>query len=253
LTVSALDLQSEKDPDSLVQKHGVDRFLELLGNATDIFEFALKEWAADVKDLSGREKSDRLEGFIPLLSAVADPVIRNDAAQRIADAFRLEFDTIWSRVRGKTAGATERQVSRTVPTGEKFVLTAVVQGKVASEKLNLLQEGFFGDPACKALFSLIKTGVSAGQPIDYSEIATHLRGEAELTLLSEVTLTEDLEDAAVARLDEVLIPMQKAYIERRKREIQQDIEEAVRSGDQQRERRLDAEKLELSRMSSTLK
>ncbi|HEV2719539.1 MAG TPA: DNA primase, partial [Thermoanaerobaculia bacterium] len=84
LAVSALDLQGEKDPDSLVQKYGVDRFLELLGNATDIFGFALKEWAVDVGTLTGREKSERIEGFVPLLGAVTDPVVRNDAAQRIA-------------------------------------------------------------------------------------------------------------------------------------------------------------------------
>jgi replicative DNA helicase len=130
---------------------------------------------------------------------------------------------------------------------------AVVQGRISRGGVDAIQEGFFSDSACKTLFSIIKSAISAGQPIDYSEIATHLKGEAELTLLSEVTLTEDLEDAAVARLDEVLIPMQKAYIERRKREIQQDIEEAVRNGDQELVMRLHNEKIQLSRMSSTLK
>ncbi len=253
LTVSALDLQGEKDPDSLVQKYGVDRFLEVLGNATDIFEFALKEWAGDVKNLSGREKADRVEAFVPLLSAVTDPVIRNDAAQRIADGFHLEFETVWSRVKGRAASQPERQMSRSVPSGEKFVLMAVVQGRIAGERLSGLDEDFFSDSACKTLFSIIKSEFSGGQPIDYSQIATHLRGEAELTLLSEVTLTEDLDESAIARLDEVLIPMQKAHIERRKRDIQREIEEAVRSGDHDRERRLDAEKLDLSRMLNALK
>ena len=253
LTVAALDLQGEKDPDSLVQKHGVDRFLEVLGNASDIFDFALKEWGGNVRTLSGREKSDRVEAFMPLLGAVVDPVVRNDAAQRIADGFHLEFESVWSKVRGKATAPAERQMSRAVPSGEKFVLTAVLQGRLEKEKLEAIPEAFFSDPACKTLFSLIKSEISAGQPIDYSQIATHLRGEAELTLLSEVTLTEELEDAPLARLDEVLIPMQKAYIERRKREIQQDIEEAVRSGDRDRERKLDTEKLELSRMLSSLK
>ena len=253
LTVSALDLQGEKDPDTLIQNQGVDRFLELLGNATDIFDFALKEWASNVKMLTGREKADRVEAFMPLLSAVVDPVVRNDAAQRIADGFHLEFETVWSKVRGKAAGPVERQVVRAVPSGEKFVLTALVQGRLGRDKVEGIKEGFFSDPACRTLFSITKSAISAGQPIDYSEIATHLKGEAELTLLSEVTLTEDLEDVALGRLDEVLIPMQKAYIERRKREIQQDIEEAVRNGDHSRERQLDTEKLELSRMLSTLK
>src|SRR5436309_13181204 len=131
LTVSALDLQGEKDPDSLVQKHGVDRFLEILGNASDIFEFALREWATDVARLSGREKSDRVEAFVPLLGAVIDPVIRNDAAQRIADAFRLEFETVWSRVRGRAAApAQERQKSAPQSNAEKWILRAALQGKL---------------------------------------------------------------------------------------------------------------------------
>src|SRR5438128_2408188 len=124
LTVSALDLQGEKDPDTLVQKHGVDRFLELLGNATDIFDFALREWAGDVSQLTGREKSERIEGFVPLLGAVTDPVVRNDAAQRIADAFRLEFETVWQRVRGKSSAprGVERAPRPAGATAEKTIL-----------------------------------------------------------------------------------------------------------------------------------
>ena len=98
-----------------MQKHGVDRFLELLGNATDIFDFALKEWAGDVSQLTGREKSERVEGFVPLLGAVTDPVVRNDAAQRIADAFRLEFETVWSRVRGKASAPRRVERQRRMP------------------------------------------------------------------------------------------------------------------------------------------
>jgi DNA primase len=253
LTVSALDLQGEKDPDSVVQKHGVDRFLELLSNATDIFEFALREWAGNVKALTGREKSDRVEAFMPLLGAVVDPVVRNDAAQRIADGFHLEFETVWSKVRTKAAAPAERQMTRAVPSGEKFVLTTVVQGRLPKEKVDDIPVGFFTDPACKTLFSIIKSEISAGQPIDYSQIATHLRGEAELTLLSEVTLTEDLDEAVLARLDEVLIPMQKGYIERRTQEIQRELVEAERSADEDRVARLWIERRDLLRMLSKLK
>ena len=94
MNVEALDLQGEKDPDTLVQSRGVDGFLEVLSHALDIFEFGLREWAKDAASLTGREKSERVEQFMPLLSAVSDPVVRNEAAQRIADAFRLEFETV---------------------------------------------------------------------------------------------------------------------------------------------------------------
>jgi DNA primase len=254
MEVFALDLLGEKDPDSLVQKHGTDKFFEILGNATDIFTFALNEWAADSAGLSGREKSEKVEAFVPLLSAVSDPVVRNDAAQRIADAFRLEFETVWSRVRGKAqAVMVDRQQVRAVPGGEKFLLMAVVQGKVSEELLRTIDEGLFVDPSCKTLFSIIKNEVADGGPIDFPAIATQLKGEAELNLLSEVTLSDDLDDAAIARIHEILTPMRKGYVERRSREIQLELIEAEKVGDGERREQLDREKLQLQRMSNPLK
>jgi DNA primase len=261
LNVSALDLQGEKDPDSLVQKHGTDKFLEVLSSATDIFEFGIREWGSDVAQLSGRDKSERVEQFMPLLSAVTDPVIRNEAAQRIADAFRLEFETVWSRVRGK-AGASqaqaqmqkdERQTRRPIPTGEKFVLTAAVQGKMTPEQVGRLREEFFDDPACKTIFSIIKSDLLAGQPIDFGEIQTHLKGEIELTLLSELSLTEDIDDRTLERLDQNLLPMERGYLDRRKQQIQREIVDAERNGHSERLDQLVHEKMELSRMLNGLK
>ena len=254
LTVSALDLQGEKDPDSVVQKHGADRFLEILGNATDIFEFALKEWAGDVTKLTGREKSDRVEAFVPLLGAVNDPVIRNDAAQRIADAFRLEFETVWSRVRGRaSAPAQERQKSAPQSSAEKWILRAALQGKLEESLRERLREEYFEDAGCKIIFSIIKNDLRAGKPIDFHEIQTHLRGEAEVTLLSELTLSDDIDDQTLQRIEENLRPMERHYLERRKLEIQREIMEAEKRGDLARVAELDADKLELSRMLNTLK
>jgi DNA primase len=254
LTVSALDLQGEKDPDSLVEKYGADRFLEILGNAIDIFEFALKEWAGDVSKLTGREKSDRVEAFVPLLGAVNDPVIRNDAAQRIADAFRLEFETVWSRVRGKaSAPAQERQRSAPQSNAEKWILRAALQGKLEESLRERLREEYFEDAGCKTIFSIIKNDLRAGKPIDFQEIQTHLRGEAEVTLLSELTLSDDIDDQTLQRIDENLRPMERHYLERRKLEIQREIMEAEKRGDLARVAELDSDKLELSRMLNTLK
>lgn len=249
LTVEILDLQGEKDPDSLIQEHGAGRFVELLSNATDVFQFALTEWASDVATLSGRQKSERVEAFVPLLGAVNDPVVRNDAAQRIADAFRLEFETVWSRIRGKAqATMTDRTVLAPSASAEKFVLTAALQGKLGSGTTERLREELFADPACKTLFSIIKDDLRAGRPIDYSKIATHLRGEAELTLLSELSLSDELDASTLARLDENLLPLERSYLDRRKQEIQREIVEAERSGDEQRLDQLVMEKMELGRM-----
>jgi DNA primase len=254
LDIFALDLAGEKDPDSLIEKHGSDRFLEVLSNANDIFTFALRQWGTDAQTLTGREKADRIELFVPLLSAVSDPVMRNDAAQRIADAFRLEFEVIWSRVRGKAqAGLAERSQSAPMASAEKTVLTAAIQGKLQEGTVQRLREEFFSDPPCRTIFSIIKNDLVSGQPIDFTRIATDLRGEAELTLLSELTLSEDVDEEILQRIDENLRPLERQFIQRRKLEIQRELVEAEKNGDAERVAELDLEKLKLSRMSSELK
>ena len=255
LNVSALDLQGEKDPDSVVQKHGADRFLEILGAATDIFEFGLAEWASDVATLTGREKSERVEQFVPLLSAVSDPVVRNDAAQRIADAFRLEFQTIWSRVRGKASTKAPAQRDATAPlgSGQTFMLRAAFQGKLPDAAVQRLQEDWFEDPACRTLFSLTQKFVRAGSPIDFQEVATHLKGETELTLFSELSLSEDIDDQTLQYVGATLHEMEKSYLERRHIEIQHEANEALRQGDDERAAQLGMEKVRILRMLNEAK
>ena len=254
LSVYILDLAGEKDPDTLIENHGAGRYLEMLSTAGDVFEFAIKEWAADVASLSGREKSERVEMFMPLLSAVTDPVERNDAAQRIANAFQLEFEVVWSRVKGKVVMApAERQSSAGAPSAEKMLLLAAVQGRLTEDSATRLKSEFFDDPSCKAIFSLIEQDVIEQRPIDFRQIATHLRGEAELTLLSELSLSDDLDEPTLARIDENLEPMERLFLERRRVYIQREISEAERSGDDLRLSQLLAEKQELLSMSRTMK
>ena len=252
LHVQTLDLQGEKDPDSLIEKRGVDGFLEVLSNATDIFEFGLREWAKDAAGLSGREKSERVEHFMPLLSAVTDPVVRNEAAQRIADAFRLEFESVWSRVRGK-ASANRADESRLRPSadekmnGQKLVLIAALHGRLTPLQVSLLDEQQFVDPTYRTIYRAIQDDLAADRPVDASAIAPQLRGEAELTLLSELSLTEDLDERNLERLHEILVPMRADHLARRKQQLQRELVDALQSGDERRADELMAEKLALSK------
>jgi ATP-dependent Lon protease len=91
----------------------------------------------------------------------------------------------------------------------------------------------------------------SGQAIDFTKVSTHLRGEAELTLLSELSLSEDLDDRALQRIDENLRPMERGYLSRRMQQIQREIHESASDGDRVAE--LDKEKLQLSRMLHSLK
>jgi hypothetical protein len=74
-----------------------------------------------------------------------------------------------------------------------------------------------------------------------------------LTLLSELTLTDDLGTLAAANLDQNLRELERRYISRRRKEIQQEIVEAEKGGDGGRVDQLIGEKETLNRILNTLK
>ncbi|HVS33242.1 MAG TPA: DNA primase [Thermoanaerobaculia bacterium] len=254
LHVEALDLMGEKDPDTVIQKHGNDRFLEILGNALDIFQFAIKEWAAGAAGMSGREKAAAVDRFADLLSAVTDPIVRNDAAQRIANAFSLEFEAVWSRVRGRAAsGPVEKGASGTTWNSQRSLLAAALQGLLPPEVMGRLHEGYFEDDACRTIFFITKNDLRAGNPIDFNALSTHLKGEAEVALLSELVLGDLFEPGFFGRIEEALRPLERHYVQRRKLQIQREIAEAQANGDEGRVRTLFQEKIDIDRISNSLK
>ena len=249
LLVDVIDVGPGEDPDTFVQKNGVEAFMERLANAEDVFQHALNRWSGNPAGMSSREKSDVMEQFVPLLDSVSDPVIKNDAAQRIADRLRLEFDTVWSRIRGHRAEAPRpgRVQSEGVSTGEKEVLRAILNGSLPAQLHSRLLDDYFEDESCREIFRAIQKSESTHQPLDFSALATHLRGELDLTRLSELALSDEIDGPEDKKLQEAVRLMERRYLDRRLREIQIQAQEAERAGDHKRAQTLYLEKIQLSR------
>ncbi|HXI11618.1 MAG TPA: DNA primase [Thermoanaerobaculia bacterium] len=257
LAVDIIDVGRGEDPDTLVRSGGSDRYLEVLASAKDAISFALNEIAPNPSSLTSRERGVAVDALMPLVSSITDPVTRNDSAQRIADAFGLQFETVWSRVRSRGPRGTEKVVQSPISTGEKRVLRLLLHPGTAPVVIEGMQAEYFEDPSCRVIFSAVCELAKRGQQIGFHELASQLRGDQELTLLSELALWDEDDQAQPS---EELYHMRARFTERRLSEIQQEIQQVTRAGDSERERSLDAEKhrllrekMELSRSRSHLK
>ena len=246
LLVDVIDVGPGEDPDTFIQKAGMEKFMELLANAQDVFQYSLNRWAANAPSMSSREKSELLEMFLPLLTAVADPVIRNDAAQRVADRLRLEFETVWSRIRVQRGEPARPALPQAISTGEKEILRAMLRQQLPNPLLAELRDDYFQDETCREIFKVLQKTESTDQPLDFSRVATHLRGEVELTRLSELALGDEIGGSDPKKLDQAFRTMERRYLDRRVKEIQAEIQEATALGDLERAHNLDLEKKKLN-------
>lgn len=256
LAVGIIDLGDGQDPDTFIRDFGVAAFMEKLSTAQEVFQFAINRWITNPTAMTGREKSEVLDQFVPLVAAVSDPVIKNDAAQRISDALRLDFTTVWGKVRGRssqTQNPPDRVARAPIPSGEKLLLRAALQQALPVSMAERVREEYFEDPSCKTIFGVIKPLLLDGQTLDFSAIAAHLRGEAELTTLSELALGDENATLTTEAIESILRPMEHAFLNSRLKNISIDHQEAERKGDETRMRELDAEKSELMRQLRALK
>jgi DNA primase len=258
LTVDVVDVGANEDPDTFLRKRGLDALVELLANADDVFDFALQRLAPNPAAMRGADKSAAVEALAPLVQSVADPVLRNDAAQRVADRMGLEFSSVWSRVRaggggGETA-AREKGFAAPISTGEKEALRTLLHADDPAGALAELREEYFDDADCRAIFRAVAARARAGQPLDFSGIATDLRGESQLTRLSELAIAPDEKDLdSPSCLGDTVRLMERRYLDRRLKEITAEIKGVRETGDREREQALDREKIELSRRLHALK
>ncbi|HVR43058.1 MAG TPA: DNA primase [Thermoanaerobaculia bacterium] len=255
LTVEVVDVGAGEDPDSYLRKRGLDALMELISRAGDVFDFALGRIAPSPAAMRGAEKSEAVEALAPLIAAVADPVMRNDAAQRVADRLGLEFSSVWSRVRGGGGGGgRERGAVAPISTGEKQLLRSLLRPDPPEGVLERLRDEYFDDPECRAIFRALQGRAKGGQPLDFSMIATDLKGELELTRLSELAISpEEPESDSPKSHEETLRLMERRYLDRRLKQIQTEIQEAERVGDLDRVHALDIEKRDSSRKLHALK
>lgn len=257
LAVDIIDVGRGEDPDTIIRSGGTDRFLEILAGAKDAISFAISEIAPNPSALDSRERGAAVDALMPLVSSISDPVSRNDSAQRIADVFGLQFETIWSRVRSRGPRGIEKVTQSPISTGEKRVLRLLLNPATPADVMEEMRPEYFEDPSCRVIFSALSELASAGQEAGFHELASQLRGDQELTLLSELALWDESDQAQPS---EELYHMRARFTERRLREIQQEIQQVTRTGDIERERSLDSEKhrllqvkLELSRNRKHLK
>lgn len=243
LNVEVLNVGQGDDPDTFIKKHGADAFMESLSETTELIDFALNAWVPDPASLTSAEKAQKLDALSPLLASMQG-VLRNDAAQRVADWLRLQFDVVWSRLRttGSLVRQTEPTRSGATPTrnvnGEKHLLAAIVQDAAPEDLVDRIRESYFRDPACRTIFKEL-SDLRARGSVDYNALGSRLRGEKETELLAEIVHWEEVFPAS---LEQIVAPMERQWLDERLDEVQRRIQQGDGDADA-----LLAEKMELLR------
>ena len=137
LKVKVLSVPDGKDPDEFVRKHGTDAYLKLIENASDGFDFQMRQTIAqnNVSNLAG--KVEAVSKILPFLLECKNDIEVAGHISRLAQLLTIDESLIMSEYRKLARKSGRREPVAPVPQ-QKTVRAAGAEDEAERQLLNIL-------------------------------------------------------------------------------------------------------------------
>lgn len=270
VAVRHLALPDGHDPDSFLREKGPEALRAAVNAASALVPALLSRIPGSGEDPTVR--AARLKEAVEIVSQAREALLRHELLSALsrgtgvplailsasaAASFRPEAES--PATKGGAADAASR-----LPEGEEKVLSLLVaEWGDAATLVTRIPADIFSHPVAREVFMAMKTRAEAGQPLDFSELESHVGADAgrwiARLLLQELPSTEEKEQGGkgLARLHIPLLQLKIRFLEESAAGLQPDIQRAENAGDMDAHARLTEEKhgraVEAARLKAELK
>lgn len=189
---SVVQMPPDEDPDTFLERYGVEAFSRVVGEAKPVFEFFFRDLCRQHEAGSVEGKVAILSELAPRLDKIADQVERDLYVREVARVLAIEESDVTRKVRRTAAPGSPAQARvKRVAGAEEMLLS--LMGKY-TEIVHLVAD--FGperifSPALVPMAEEIVSRVVAGDAIDWSEILDRVVSGEERSRLAALLVEED--------------------------------------------------------------
>ena len=265
LEVKVLVLPDNADPDDFIRKYGVDEYQQRRGKAQPHIQFVIDQAVRDRNLRNPPDKQAAVEEVLPYVRAVRSRIQRREYFDIAMDSLRVQPDQhreIWQRVRmsasGNGAGVQEIVKPATAePTDveERLLQLLFEDEELRRVILPRLEEEDYRDlvtaPIFRALIQLHDKAVD----IDAASLSELLADDAPSSELLARLLTLkrwEFEEDALAAAERCIHDLRRLELDRCIDELNAEMTQADRAGENEKRDRLAMEVLELTKRRNAL-
>ncbi|MBA3246768.1 MAG: hypothetical protein H0T63_01640, partial [Pyrinomonadaceae bacterium] len=258
-----------------IRARGVEAYHERRGAALSYIQFVLDQALRERNLHRPADKAAAVEEALPFVRAVRNPVQKREYFDMTMSALRIEEPSLrqelWRNVRQNAPltndkGGTEvqqkivRAESAPPTVAEQRLLELLIHDAELREiVLPHVEEGDYAELATARVFQALKELQAAGADVDFDSLSARMEGDEEASKLvallwwSEPARVEgEAEDDVLAEAESCLTTLRLMRVERRLKELAQEIAAAERAGDEARRDQLILENLEWTKRRSAL-
>ena len=266
-----LVLPDGTDPDEFIRAHGADAYQERRGKAQSFIQFVITQATRERNLHNPPEKGEAVKEVLPFVRAVRDRIQRREYFDQALDALRVEDAglrrTLWKEVNA-AANAPATDVQQAVARAESVPPTVaehrllellVHDAELRATILPQLDADSYAALPTAPLFAALKELAEAGANIDFDALAARAGDDEELHKLvalvwwSEPQRAEgEAPDEVLTEAESCLTTLQVMSVERRLKELSNEIAAAERAGEEARRDALVMEHLAWTRRRNAL-
>jgi len=233
--VKVITLEGGLDPDRYVREHGVKAYAEAVRNAARHADFLIERARKEFGTRTPEAKIKAQNFLLPHIRRVPNPIARNDFAENAAQKLGIESTLMRQELK---QAAQQRLESVRAPRAasvtetERILLRALLLPEadsaraLAAEQLGAHAE-WYADLPTEGLLEVL---VNSAPPENPFEAAPD---DASRALLASALPTSETEEETTAeKVQSALDALHDRYVDRKTREVQTQIAEAEKRGDQ---------------------
>lgn len=245
LEVRAAVLPAEHDPDTYLDAQGVDAMRDILSQSPNALDYFIEKTALTYPLGRPEGKAEAVSKIAPLLLAIEDPALREGYLSRTAGRFGLRLETLESALKRRSARRFAQAEEEPLPDTsapvlseasrtEQNLLYIIVQKMDQWDLLQRIEPDWFQNEALRGVFEKIyqcqRDVREGGDPPEDPFVICET--EEERQLLTRILLlpaqrfageVADFNRWLADALQLQTLKLRKQWIQRRKRELNQDL------------------------------
>ncbi|SEG60019.1 DNA primase [Bryocella elongata] len=249
--VRVVTLPGGLDPDRFILENGIAAYTEQVRGATRYADYLIERARAQFGTRTGEAKQKALNFLLPHIKRLPSAIARAEFAENAAQKLGIESSLVRQELKNAAQHRLESVKAaepRAVTEVERILLKALVlpdadsARALAAEKLGAYPE-WYSDLASAPVLEVLANAPVPDNPLEAAP------DQASRALLASALLTasETGDEITAERVQHALERLHADYVDRRLREIRQQMAEAQRRGDEAELMRLAQEKMRLDR------
>jgi DNA primase len=248
--VKVIMLEGGLDPDRYVREHGVKAYAEAVKSAARYADFLIERARKEFGTRTPEAKVKALNFLLPHIRRVPNALARNDFAENAAQKLGIESALMrqeLKRAAQQRLESVRSTQSTTVTETERILLRALLLPEADSARALVAEQlgahvEWYADLPTEALIEVL---VNSAPPENPFEAAPDDASRGLLASALETSETE--EETTAVKVQSALEALHDRYLDRKTREVQAQIGEAEKRGDQPMRLKLLQELMRLTR------